>query len=272
MSRALYREPTPAEREVYRLRRRITVLSELLARRELALGDLRGQLLSFEGRYIRQVGLLYKQLDEWNRKRGELQKKPHTPLDFSDLEDEPTREERAALVTDLRALFRELAKRLHPDFATDTDDERRRTRLMAQANDAFRRADRESLERLLRGFEAQPALTGKEATEAELALLNVRVTQMERDILKTEAETEKLARSEMASLQQSCIDAALSGRDLLAEMAVRVKGLIGLAMRQYELDLDRIKNPPRGAMMESLLSAETATTFRFVNGKRQNRS
>lgn len=227
--------------------------------------------MSFEGRYIRQVGRLYKELDEWHRKREALHKKPGSEEDFSDIADEPLEAERVQIAQTIRSLFREVAKRLHPDFASDAADEVRRTRLMAQANDAARRGDRAALERMLRGFELPFAANSAEAMVAELAYLKAQTEELANSIAKADAEREKLTHSEMAALQRQCIAAALEGRDQLAEMAVRVKGLIGIAMRQYELDLDRIKRPPRGAMAESLLTAETATTFRFVNGKRQNR-
>ncbi|MFC6647007.1 hypothetical protein ACFQBQ_15765 [Granulicella cerasi] len=271
MRYALYREPTPAEREVFVRRRKLATLQRIFAERELALGDLRGQLLSFEGRYLRQVGLLYKELDEWQRKRNELHARPGDTPDFSDIADVPLAEQRAHIAQTVRALFREVAKRLHPDFAADAEDEQRRTRLMAQANDAARRGDRLALERMLRGFDAVLLLNSEQAIEAELEFLAAQISELHLAITQSEKECVDLDRSEMAELQRACITAALEGRDLLAEMAVRVKGLIGIAMRQYELDLDKIKNPPRGALESSLLSAETNISFRFVNGKRQQR-
>jgi hypothetical protein len=54
---------------------------------------------------------------------------------------------------DVRALFRELAKRIHPDFAHDAADERHRTQLMAQANAALLRNDADLLHRMLHGHD-----------------------------------------------------------------------------------------------------------------------
>jgi hypothetical protein len=39
-------------------------------------------------------------------------------------------------------------------------------------------------------------------------------------------------------------------------MAARVKGRIGMAMRQYDLDLSRIRRPALGLTVETLLTAE----------------
>lgn len=45
----------------------------VLAERELELADIRAQLRSFEGRYLRQVGVLYAKLDEWEAHIAELE-------------------------------------------------------------------------------------------------------------------------------------------------------------------------------------------------------
>lgn len=256
------------------MREELTVQRAALAAKELALGDLRGQLLSFEGRYIRQVAILYKQLDEWEKKITELHASHRAVESFEEAEpdeefaDEIFEPREVPEALDLKALFRELAKRIHPDFATDDLDAQHRTRLMAQANDAYNREDATALQRMLNGFDPSTVDTSPQAVEAEIARTRHLIERVQQDIAGIEKELETLAQSELAKLQERTIQAALEGRDLLAEMAARVKGRIGLAMRQYELDLDRIKRPPRGALMESLLSAATPTTRRFVNNRR----
>jgi hypothetical protein len=208
--------------------------------------------------------VLYRQLDEWEEKIAELQAKhyPADPTPYIPTPD-PIAPLDNATPLDLKALFRELAKRIHPDFATDAHDATRRTRLMAQANDAYLREDAAVLQRMLNGFDPVTGHTSAEAVEAELARTTQLIQQVLHDIATADADLDAAAHSDSAVLQQRCIEAALKGRDLLAEMAARVQGSIGLAMRRYELDLDRIKNPPRGFQMESLLSAATPTTRRI---------
>ncbi|HEY4355471.1 MAG TPA: hypothetical protein VGN16_06975 [Acidobacteriaceae bacterium] len=267
---AIFREPTPAEVELSRLRLSLAAKRSVLTARELALGNLRGQLFSFEGRYIRQVGLLYKQLDEWNQRIADLHSKQTDDASFEEewseadeLLDAAGEEAAPASALDLRVLFRELAKRIHPDFAADDIDERRRTRLMAQANDAFLRKDHRTLQRMLHGFDPPEALSGAQAIEAETAYVLWQTEQVEQDIAAAEADHQALACSDLAKLRDDALQAALKSRDLLAEMAARVKGQIGLAMRQYELDLDRIKRPPKGPSVETLVTAETYRQPRY---------
>jgi hypothetical protein len=61
----------------------------------------------------------------------------------------------------------------------------------------------------------------------------------------------------MADLHRRTALAAQRGSDLLAEMAARVKGSIGIAMRRYELDLGRLRRKEAAFNPEPLLSAET---------------
>lgn len=42
-----------------------------MAERELFLTNLRAELAAFQGRYLRQVGTLYAELDEWNARIAE---------------------------------------------------------------------------------------------------------------------------------------------------------------------------------------------------------
>ena len=267
---ALYRAPTPAELELLRLRDGLRALRRTLAAHEQALAELRAHLLSFEGRYLRQVGILYKKLDEWERKRAELHNQPVAPSAYDIPDDEPAPPQPAARPDELslRTLFRELARRIHPDHATSAADELRRTRLMAQANDALQRRDRRMLERLLNGFEeARPATS----IEAELEHTRALLRDVAADMDHVRREHDALATSELARLEAEVLAASRDGRDLLAETAARIQGRIGLAMRAYELDLDRIQRPPRGLRVEQVLSAEQAPTRQPRWDPKQNR-
>ena len=159
---------------------------------------------------------------------------------------------------DLKALFRELARQIHPDYASDAADALHRTRLMAQANDAFRRHDTDMLQRMLNGHNShRPANAA-----AELDRVLAQLARMQRDIVRIDTQLRVLRHSELARLQDRVIAAAGKGRDLLADMAARVKGNIGMAMRRYELDLVRKKR--KEAVLDPLpfLSAETDVTTR----------
>ncbi|MGA7157236.1 MAG: hypothetical protein WBY53_10330 [Acidobacteriaceae bacterium] len=258
------RRPRPEDAELILRRAELATLRAALAFRETELDHLRAQLNSFEGRYIRQVGVLYIQLDDWEDRIANLLNPP-TPQPATESENtiaEPESEENIAAphveFQALKALFREVAKRIHPDRAANPHDELHRTHLMAQANAAFLRDDAAILARMLHGYD--PATdSGDDLTlAAQLARIRSQIVEAHHDLLTIAAEIEALHHSEMADLQTRTAQAALDGRDLLAELAARVKGSIGIAMRRYELDLARIRRKQPAFNPEPLLTAERA--------------
>jgi hypothetical protein len=253
--RAIFRLPTPEEAALARAQLTLAALRATLAQRESALTQLRSRLHSFEGRYIRQVGVLYVQLDDWYRRIAELDSPLELPESFlpepsAPEAPEPPKAEppSPSEELDLKTLYRQLARRIHPDLATSPADEARRTRLMALANDALLRADISLLHRMVHAHDHDPALSPAEALTHTLT----QITQTEQDLTRIAAELHDLAHSEMASLERRTLAAAAEGHDLLAELAARVKGSIGVAIGQYERDLARFKRkqsapapPPR---------------------------
>jgi hypothetical protein len=253
---AIARSPRPEDAELFRRRAELANLRAKLAAREADLDHLRAQLNSFEGRYIRQVGVLYIQLDEWEDRIAELHN-PTQPQPETVVAPEPQPQpEPDPAALDLKSLFREVAKRIHPDRARSAHDELHRNHLMAQANAAFLRSDADLLQRMFNGYDPSTDAGDDLTAAAQLARLTKQTAQTEQDILTLNAEIETLAHSEMADLRDRTISAALDGRDLLAELAARVKGSIGIAMRRYELELGRIRRKQPAFNPEPLLTAE----------------
>jgi hypothetical protein len=254
---AIARQPRPEDAELFRRRAELANLRAKLSARELDLDHLRAQLNSFEGRYIRQVGVLYIQLDEWEDRIAELHNptQPQPETLEPETEPEPDPEPDTAAL-DLKSLFREVAKRIHPDRARSAHDELHRNHLMSQANAAFLRSDADLLQRMLNGYDPSTDAGDDQTAADQLARLTEQIAQTEQDLLTLNAEIEALAASEMADLRDRTVSAALDGRDLLAELAARVKGSIGIAMRRYELELGRIRRKQPAFNPEPLLTAE----------------
>jgi hypothetical protein len=75
-----------------RKREELAVIRAALAERELELVNLRIELAAFEGRYVRQVGVLYAELDDWKAKLAALQARLH-PTPASQEQAEQAREQ-----------------------------------------------------------------------------------------------------------------------------------------------------------------------------------
>ena len=257
MLTSIFRRLTPEEIELARARLQLAALRAALAAREQNLAHLRAQLNSFEARYIRQVGVLYIQLDEWEDRIAELNNPTQPQPQALEPEPEPTpTAEPDPATLDLKSLFREVAKRIHPDRARSAHDELHRNHLMSQANAAFLRSDADLLQRMLNGYDPSTDAGDDQPAAAQLAHLTEQIAQTHQDIATLNAEIGALAASEMADLRDRTKIAAQQGRDLLAELAARVKGSIGIAMRRYELELGRIRRKQHAFDPEPLLTAE----------------
>jgi len=183
MKEEIVRRISPEEEEFAKKRGELAVARAALAERELELTDLRAQLKSFEGRYLRQVGVLYAELDDWEAKIAEIEASLNPSATASQRARETRkRAEEAREAThgeaskardfqpsaDLKSLFREAARRLHPDFAKDEADRLLRTRLMAQANHAYSQGDAEVIQRILDEFGNSPESQQGEGIGVEL--------------------------------------------------------------------------------------------------------
>src|ERR1039457_2068171 len=171
MTVQITRRLKPEEEEILRKRAELDAVKATLAERELELADLRGHLSAFEGRYLRQVGTLYAELDEWNAKIAERMAEEEGTEDArTAAEQARMRAEESSTAAhgesaavqgftpspELRSLFREVAKRVHPDLATDEADRQKREQLMAEANAAYQKGNAAALKRILEEYESSP--------------------------------------------------------------------------------------------------------------------
>lgn len=245
----IVRKLRPEEEEVLRKREELAAIRATLADRELELADLRGELAGFEALYLRQVGALYAELDGWRARIAELKAQRNPSSEFKQQAEEARQQARQTYETahgeaseaphfapspDLKRLFREAAKRIHPDFAKDSADLERRTRLMAEANRAYQSGDADTLQRILDEYEDGADAIEGEGIGAELIRLIRQISLAGKRVADIEAELVKLRQSEIAQLRDEAEKAKQEGRDLLAELAAEVQGQIRLATKDYE--------------------------------------
>ncbi len=243
-------QPSPDTAVLLERREQLAAVRTRLAESESELAQLRAQLKTFEGRYLRQVGVLYAALDDLEARIAERE----VDLYDSDSARQHAQEarQRAQDTHDaafgdahqaeefdpppsLKTLFREVAKRIHPDFARDDAEQRHLTLLMARANHAYSRGDTETLERLMDDYrELNTALAG-EGPAADLLLLTRQMQHAERDIATLAAERHTLLGGDIAQLFLDAEAAAREHRDLLAELATRLREQIADAQRRFDL-------------------------------------
>jgi DnaJ-domain-containing protein 1 len=228
----------PEEAELKKKQVELSELKSKLADRELFLTNLRAELLVFERKYVKVVGQRYAELDEIEAKIAEHAARAHPKdrhaQDFaaqarSQADNSRTNVESSLALggadsvpprsQTLRNLYREVAKRIHPDLATDNEDRLRRQKLMAEANRAFEEGDEARLRRILDEYESSPEAVKGEGAAADLIRVIRKIAQANRRLVEIEKEVTHLEKSELFELRGRVDEAAAEGRDLLREMA-----------------------------------------------------
>jgi hypothetical protein len=241
----IMRTQTPEERELSRKLYKLSELEVKVTQRELDLATFQAELHTFESRYIRIVGVCYAELDEIKAQVAEAEARlepkdnriqeeaaqartqAQASAQAAGIPQEP-REEKFAPSESLKKLYREVAKCIHPDLAIDEKERTRRQQLMADANRAYEEGDEAKLRAILAEWESSPESVEGEGTAAELVRVIRKIAQVEKRVRVIEREIAYLEKSDLYQLMTKVEAAENKGRDLLAEMASRVKGEIAL--------------------------------------------
>jgi hypothetical protein len=242
-------QPGPDAAALAEKRERLAAVRAALAEREADIAQFRAQLKAFEGRYLQRVGVLYAELDEIAariterevdlydsdsarrraqeaRKRAQETHEAAFGADQEPVEFDPS--------PSLKTLFREVARRIHPDFASDDAEQKHFTLLMTRANHAYNCGDAETLQRLLDDHLEVNASGSDEGDGVTLLRLARQIQHAVRDIARLDGEQQTLLQSEIGQLYTGAEAAAHEDRDLLAELAAGLRERIADA--QYRLE------------------------------------
>ena len=229
------------EEELELKRRNLAILEQDLAEKELELSTLKGELHLFERRYQLVVGVKYTELDgvkaqilelasglyprsdefragaesAWERAQGSAKAADDDDSDLPDKEVFKPSE-------NLKKLFRQVAKKIHPDLASDEKEKNRRHELMAKLNLAYDRLDEEAIHAVLSEWEAGHHPEKNETLGTQLVKIVRQVGQIKKRLSRIEEELVEIKNSGMHQLMNKMASAEKTGRDLLEEMAASV--------------------------------------------------
>jgi len=249
MDKGIARLRKPEEEELAAKQAELSQLEDELAERELHLASIRAELAAFEHRYLRTVGVLYAELDEINARiaertaeksgteeasRAAKQSRQRAQESRAAVDAQPAAATEFTPSPELKSLYREVAKRVHPDLASDAADRKRRERLMAEANEAYEQGDAERLKKILAEYEASPESVQGVGVAADLVRVIRKIAQVQRRLAEIERELREVLNSDRAKLKTKADEYRKLGRDLLAEMAENVREQIATARRRLE--------------------------------------
>jgi hypothetical protein len=241
----------PEDRELARKREEQAALESELAERELRSANLRAELGAFERQYLHFVGTRYAELDEYKAQIAErlAQEQPGNERAQQAAREARARAEETKSTAgeksadeprafeaspELKRLYREVAKRIHPDLTSDREDRAKRQLLMAQANEAYERGDEAQLTKIFTEYECSPEAVQGDGPGAELIRVIRRISQARSRLSEIEAELQELLRSDLYQLKSRLDEARQHGRDVLKEMVEKVDDQIAQAKRRLE--------------------------------------
>jgi len=241
---------TPEEKELNKKRFELAGLETELAQRELELATLQAELRSIEAIYLRTIGTRLAELDEIEAKIAEAMAK--LKPDISRIQELLSRahyqakksadETRTSLESkttkflpseNLKKLYREVAKLIHPDLAVDESERLRRQKLMADVNLAYGEGDEAKLRAILAEWESSPETVRGEGTAADLVRVIRKIAQINNRLRAIEVEFALLKESDLYKLKMKVEQAEDEGRDVLADLASQIDEEIALANKHF---------------------------------------
>jgi hypothetical protein len=112
----------------------------------------------------------------------------------------------------LKRLFRDAAKRMHPDLATSADAREHAEAFMKRLNDAYRAGDADAVADLVRQWDASPfAPAGADEGARRVAALQAAVARAQRRL-------DELRGSELAQMLERAMASAAAGEDHVATL------------------------------------------------------
>jgi hypothetical protein len=236
------------QRNIKRLKTEIELKRAALAEERSALQKLQNEIASFARQYDRTIGPLEAELDAVRQEIESLQTRPVMNHDsiwgpgFSSFEESfdakyrtsnpPISFDRPKRAVDdnaLRALYRKLARKYHPDTSTDPDEKTRLTIIMAQINAAYRARNIDELQAIdgqkFKSPKIAPPVVDATGPREPTYFDLVKVAEgLDAEIAWTRSEHSRVLSSPLMSLKIEASIARSQGRDLLREIAAKIRG------------------------------------------------
>jgi hypothetical protein len=222
-------------------RSQLAALELEVAARERELSVLKGELQQLQTRYLNEIGALYSELArlETDVREEEIRAGLRPAISMDEIgEDAESVDSGARSATesecsnrgafdglragepsvDLKKMFREVARAIHPDLAMNDPARWRRHSLMAEANRAYAERDEDRLRLIMRVWERSPEAVIGDDPEAEAQRVSRRIAILGDRLVELDAEFADVRDSAIGRLKRRIDDTLEQGWDLFAEM------------------------------------------------------
>ena len=201
-------------------------LRDRLAQIEEEHATLRSELAAFQSDYLRLVGVVDLQVQELEAKILAIVAVRTGAVEdaaAAEAAEQRFRETTTAMSAipapagpppddDLKTLFRDAAKRMHPDLVADDAGRGHAEAFMKRLNQAYKAGDAEGIGNLVRQWETSPYASARPIAGAGAAPALVAA------VAHAEARLAEARDSDLARLMEQAFQASMAGRDLLVEL------------------------------------------------------
>jgi DnaJ-domain-containing protein 1 len=206
MSDQLVISLSPEMEELQRKTEELLALEAELVQGELTLATIHGELQNFEREYQQIIGTRYTELERIEIQIAEYMAYLESNRDFKPSED-------------IKQVYRQVAKLIHPDLTTDLQEKIDRQKLMTEANQAYEDGNIDRLREILHSWESRPEAVKGEGLGAELIRMIRKISQCRERLRKIHQEIAEIEQTELYQLQVEVSTNHKNGKDLLLEMA-----------------------------------------------------
>ena len=238
MGTEIIHQITEEEWEYKRRNAELNRLEVQLSQHELELATFRGEIHNFRARYLAAVGSRYCEFDNLEAEIAEVEsrQKPQDQAAQQKAEQARAQANESAKTAgtqrevkketpkfkpteSLKKLYRQIAKHIHPDLATDDQERSRYQKLMAKANQAYQAGDEIGLQNILRQWKKSLGPEKNDNVQDKLAKIIRQITQVKERLTAIRMEIMEIHQSSLYQLKLKVEAADASGSDLLVEMA-----------------------------------------------------
>jgi hypothetical protein len=200
---------TPEERELLIKQKELSDLKEKLVQYETDLASLHADLHVFDQKYYQIIGIRYQELDCIESQIRELERNIET-------------NKKSLPSKHLKALYRQIARLVHPDLAADELEKEYRRKVMIEVNKAYEDGDKEKLNNILEEWNKRPESVEGEDVSSNLIRIIRKIAQVQERLRKIQVEMSLVEKSDVFQLRIQVLLSEKEGRNLLQEMADRL--------------------------------------------------
>src|SRR5262249_3083861 len=223
------------EQALRKRREELSELESMLAERESELANLQSSLRAFEGRYLGAVGERYDELagieKEIAKSQG-LDIEDQEPISLAD--DEVGCGQNRFHSDRLKKLYREVARKFHPDLSSCPQERQHRHQLMVEINRAYETGAEDRLQELLEAGAGLEKIETGGVMSAEAILIVRRLAETKQRLAQIESDIEEITTSEIYKLKLRVENSEAMGIDLFADLIAQVDRQIKKARNRLE--------------------------------------